>query len=68
MASGTHLLSVGTLVRHLSHPEWGLGKVLEVGTPTLTVYFRDFPELKPGDAVKKIQKDFVGIADTQSDA
>ena len=44
----------GTLVDHPRLPEWGPGKVLAVDGANVTVYFRDAPETRPGQAVKKI--------------
>jgi hypothetical protein len=59
--------AVGALVEHVSCPEWGPGKILDLYAATVTVYFRDYPEHKPGDAVKKIQQNFLRLAETQSD-
>jgi uncharacterized protein DUF3553 len=59
--------SIGTLVRHVTRPEWGPGKVLDISASTVTVYFRDYPEPKPGDAVKKISREFLRVAEIQSD-
>lgn len=45
----------GQIVEHPKRLEWGPGKILAVEGSKLTVYFRDVPERKHGDAVKTIE-------------
>ncbi len=46
--------SVGTIVTSPKKPEWGLGKILAITGTSAMVYFQDYPEEKPGDAVRKM--------------
>lgn len=61
--------SVGEIVLHPNKPNWGPGKILAVEENCLRIYFRDIPESNVGDAVKKINLDYVSlqIAPSQND-
>jgi hypothetical protein len=52
---------VGMLVEHPKMPQWGPGKILDIRGQILTIYFRDVPEQKVGDAVKNISLDYVSL-------
>src|SRR5579872_3800734 len=67
MAATAPSVDVGTLVQHVTRPEWGPGKVLDVSGATVTVYFRDYTETKAGDALKKISRNYLRIAEVQID-
>lgn len=49
------------LVCHPTKPEWGPGRILEIDGSVVTVYFRDAPEVKAGDALKRIDVDVVRL-------
>lgn len=57
------------LVQHPAKPEWGPGKILAIEGTIVTVYFRDAPEAKAQDAVKRIDVSLVElqVASSQSD-
>lgn len=64
-------IEIGTIVHHPKRPVWGPGKTLAVGGGgQVTVYFRDLEEEKPGDAVKTISTNVIGleIAEEQRDS
>src|SRR4051812_28970020 len=46
--------TVGLLVTHPNRPEWGPGKVLDVAGDVAVICFRDAPETKAGEGVKRI--------------
>lgn len=60
---------IGLLVTHPNKPEWGPGKVLAMSGSLVTVYFRDAPEVKAGDAIKRIDTQHMPLqaASLQSD-
>jgi hypothetical protein len=62
-------IEVGTLIEHPNKPEWGLGKVLAIFGNSMTIYFKDYQEQRPDDAIKTIRTDLVPlrIAHCQSD-
>jgi hypothetical protein len=68
-ARSVHNWKAGTIVLHPAKTEWGPGKILDVAGDTLAIYFRDVPENNPGDAVKKINTNYVALlpAGSQSD-
>jgi hypothetical protein len=57
---------VALLVRH---PTLGLGKIVHVSGNAVRIYFRDFPEKQPGDALKLIDLRHcqLKVAEVQSD-
>lgn len=60
-------LEVGTIVLHPKRPKWGPGKVLAALAGGIAViYFRDLPEEKRGDAVKKISTNHVSLVSVQA--
>lgn len=69
MSDSESSYTVGTLVEHPGHPEWGPGKVLAVRGPITEVYFRDVPGRTQGDAVKKFKTapSPLRVAETQND-
>jgi hypothetical protein len=54
-------LKVGDIVVHPNKPEWGPGKILALEPPTAAVYFRDYAEEKPGDAIRRIRIDLIHL-------
>jgi hypothetical protein len=52
---------IGTLVEHPGCPEWGPGRVLLVEGAVITVYFRDAPEVRAGDALKRLDATRVAL-------
>lgn len=61
--------TIGLLGTHPNKPDWGPGKVLDVSGGIVVVYFRDLPEAKAGDAVKRIDVKTMPllVASVQSD-
>jgi len=52
---------VGQIVTHPTKQGWGPGKVLAVQGAEVTVYFRDAPEVRRGDAIKRINTTVVAL-------
>jgi hypothetical protein len=53
----------GTIVENPLKPEWGPGKVVRAGGPTVEVFFRDLP----GDRARKFKTDSLRVAAVQDD-
>ena len=51
----------GMIVTHPNKSEWGLGKIQAVEGKSLTIYFRDICEEKPGDAQKTFRTDHIKL-------
>ena len=63
------LLREGMIVEHPKRSEWGPGRILALEGDKATIYFRDLPEGKPGEAIRKIDTRYIDLvaAATQND-